>query len=130
MKKFLLNLFVAVILAASSCHPLVEITEKPDITDTTTVTTDTTLGNLNPGMYMKTYLYTPFQLDSMCVVDVLPRNLNDWTKNTLTDFETNMTIVRYAYMKEFNELYEMLYIVTPEGDIYIVQKRQAIKSEK
>ena len=130
MKKFLLNLFVAVILATSSCHPLVEITEKPDLTDTTTVITDTTLGNLSPGMYMKTFYYNAFQLDSMCVVDNLPRSLNDWTKNTLTDFETNIVIVRYAYIKEYNEIYEMLYIVTPNGDIYVVQKREAIKEEK
>ena len=62
----------------------------------------------------------------MCVADTLPMKFEGWTCRTYTDYETNQYIVRYMYVKELNDNYEMIYIVTPRGDIYVVSKRKVV----
>lgn len=77
------------------------------------------------NMYQTTHEYKQYQLDSMCVADNLPNNLDQWIKRTYQDYETNVYIDRYIYIKEINDSYEMVYIVTQKGDIFVVSKRKA-----
>ena len=78
------------------------------------------------NMYQVKLMYNAFQVDSMCVADLLPRNFDGWLRSTYVDYETNQYIVRYMYVKELNDNYEMIYIVTPRGDIYVVSKRKVV----
>ena len=72
--------------------------------------TDIVAGTQN--MYQETIQYVQYQVDSMCVADKLPRNFEGWISNTYQDYETQSTIVRHMYIKEMNDKYEMVYIVT------------------
>ena len=75
-------------------------------------------------MKQVTHRYNAYQIDSMCVADALPANFNGWIKKTYSDYETNQSIVRYMFIKELNEYNEMIYIVTPRGEMFIVAKRK------
>ena len=91
--------------------------------------TETVMGTTQ-NMYQVTHEYNARQIDSMCVVDVLPRNLNDWIQRSYNDYETNEYVTRYMYIKEMNNNYEMIYIVTPRGEIYVVSKRRVVTEEE
>lgn len=88
----------------------------------------------NPGvvlgttqnMYQETHEYTTFQLDSMCAVDGLPKSLDEWIRRTFSDYETNEVVVRYMYIKEMNNNYELTYIIAPKGELYVVSKRKVV----
>ena len=83
--------------------------------------TDVTMGN--PAMFAQTMIYNARQLDSMCVVDGLSTNLNDWLISTYYDYETNERVDRYAYIKVISEDEELSYILTPRDTLYKVTKR-------
>lgn len=93
-------------------------------------------GGNNPGtevvmgstqnMYQVTHEYNALQVDSMCVADVLPRNFDGWTRRAYGDYETGQYVVRYMYVKELNNNFEMIYIVTPRGELYVVSKRKVV----
>ena len=118
-KRFIVLVFLLLALLSSvACGPTEKLGKK-----------DNTLFSTGSRMYMTTNTYTNYQLDSMCVVDTLPKDLNQWVKGTYTDFETNAYIIRYMYIKELAIDYEITYIVTPRQDIYIVQKRRVIKEK-
>lgn len=72
-----------------------------------------------------THTYTSFQLDSMCVADTLPQNLNEWLGKSYTDSETKKRITRYMYIKQLTDTGELIYIVTPRESLFIVKKRTA-----
>lgn len=78
-----------------------------------------TLGSMKAYVYN----YSPAQVDSMCVADKLPRDLNDWTTGTYTDYETGTIYIRKIYIKEFDSKKEMIYIITPTEYYYKVIKR-------
>ena len=82
-----------------------------------------------PAMYGKTMVLSSHQLDSLCAVDGLSRNLSDWISMAYVDFETGATIEKYAYIKFVGENDELTYILTPEGDAYKVTKR-IVKEEE
>ena len=84
--------------------------------------TEVTIGT--PSMYQVDYEYTGYQVDSMCVADSLPRNFDDWLRRAYQDYETSEYIVRYMYIRDLNDNYEMIYIITPRGEIYVVSKRK------
>ena len=81
----------------------------------------TTLGS--PAMFGQTSMITKRQLDSVCVVDGLSVNLNNWLKSTYVDYETNKQIERYAFIKILNENEEMMYILMPVDTLYKLTKR-------
>lgn len=91
--------------------------------------TETVIG-VTQNMYQVVHEYDARQVDSMCVVDVLPRNLNDWISKSYNDFETNEYVVRHMYIKELNDDSELIYIVTERGDIYFVSKRKVVTEEE
>lgn len=128
MKRLIFSLCLLLFLLLTACNPTLKVTSKPSITNNTSDTL--VIGSLNPGMYMKTYYFNEAQVDSMCVVDKLPQNLNEWVNSSFTDYETNAIIIRYIFIKEYDNDYEMIYVITKEGEIYSIQKREAIKSEK
>lgn len=78
------------------------------------------------NMYQTTHEYTAFQLDSMCTADAIPSDFNSWIRRAYSDYETNQSIVRYMYVKEFNDNFEMIYIVTQRGEMYVVSKRKVV----
>jgi len=82
------------------------------------------------NMYQVVHMYTVQQVDSMCVVDVLPRDLNNWISKSYNDYETKKYIVRYMYIKELNNDAEMIYILTERGDMYAVSKRKVVSEEE
>ena len=122
MKNKVLSLiiFFSLLFCFTGCGTLNKIFHKTDKENT-----ETTLGSTQ-NMYQTTHEYTMRQIDSMCVVDTLPMKFAGWKSSTYTDYETNQHIVRYMYIKEMNDNYEMVYIVTPRGDIYVVSKRKVV----
>lgn len=77
-------------------------------------------------MYQTTHNYTAFQVDSMCVADALPVDFKGWIRRAYSDYETNEYVIRYMYIKELNDNYEMIYIVTPRGEMFVVSKRKVV----
>ena len=69
------------------------------------------------------YEYNGKQVDSMCVADKLPRDLNDWATSSYTDYETGNNYTRKIYVKEYDGKREMIYIITPLERLYKVVKR-------
>lgn len=78
------------------------------------------------NMYQQTVNYVQYQVDSMCVADNLPKDFEGWITSSYQDYETNAYIIRHMYIKEMNDNYEMVYIVTQKGDIYVVSKRKTV----
>lgn len=122
MKDKILSLiiFFSLLFSFTGCGTLNKIFHKTDKENT-----ETTFGTTQ-NMYQVTHEYTMHQIDSMCVADMLPMKFEGWTCKTYTDYETNQYIIRYMYIKELNDNYEMIYIVTPRGDIYAVSKRKVV----
>ena len=122
MKDKILSLiiFFSLLFSFTGCGTLNKIFHKTDKENTETTFSTT------QNMYQVTHEYTMHQIDSMCVADMLPMKFEGWTCKTYTDYETNQYIVRYMYVKELNDNYEMIYIVTPRGDIYAVSKRKVV----
>ena len=122
MKDKILSLiiFFSLLFSFTGCGTLNKIFYKTDKENT-----ETTFGTTQ-NMYQVTHEYTMHQIDSMCVADMLPMKFEGWTCKTYTDYETNQYIIRYMYIKELNDNYEMIYIVTPRGDIYAVSKRKVV----
>ena len=124
MKKRFINIFFCMflILSATSCGMLNKIFHK----NTNNGNTELNLGSIQ-SMHQINENYTAAQVDSMCITDNLPKNLNNWTSSGFIDFETNNRTVRYMYIKGYDEdKYEMIYLVTPRGGIYLVSKRKVV----
>ena len=121
MKKLFLRLLAMLVLLSGliSCGPTNKVV-------TGSENEEVVVGNQR--MYQENNRYNTRQVDSMCVVDALPRNFEEWIRRTYTDYETNAYVVRYVYLKVINDNYELVYIVTPRGDMYIVSKR-IVKTE-
>lgn len=82
------------------------------------------------SMFMVTHEYSTYQLDSMCVADGLPKNLDQsWISRTYLDYETRQYVSKYMYIKELNNNYEMIYTVTPKYEMFIVSKREVKEEE-
>jgi hypothetical protein len=126
MKNKLLSLIVlfSIIFSFTGCGLLKKVTNKDNGSDTEIVMGTT------QNMYQVMHEYNAQQVDSMCVVDVLPRDLNDWIRRTYSDYETKEYVTRYMYIKELNDNREMIYIVTPRGEIYVVSKRRVVTEEE
>jgi uncharacterized protein YaiE (UPF0345 family) len=50
-------------------------------------------------MYARVFQYSTRQVDSMCVVDGLPRNLEDWANSSYNEYETGRRVVKMVYIK-------------------------------
>ena len=75
---------------------------------------------------MRAYVYTydARQVDSMCVVDKLPRDLGEWTATAYSDYETGKRVVKRMYIKEFSEKEELIYLISEEDErLYKIIKR-------
>ena len=105
----------------TGCGMLNKIFHKDSGNENTEVVMGTT-----QNMYQITVEYTPRQVDSMCVADGLPETFDGWIRRAYSDYETNEYIVRYMYIKELNDNFEMIYIVTPRGEMYVVSKRRVV----
>jgi hypothetical protein len=79
-----------------------------------------------PSMYQITTTYNERQLDSMCLADNIPEAFDGWIGRAYQDYETKEYTLRYMYIKELNDNFEMIYIVTPKGELYVVSKRKVI----
>lgn len=126
MKNKLLSLIVlfSIIFSFTGCGLLKKVTNKDNGSDTENVIGTT------QNMYQVMHEYNAQQVDSMCVVDILPRDLNDWIRRSYNDYETKEYVTRYMYIKELNDNREMIYIVTPRGEIYVVSKRRVVTEEE
>lgn len=117
-KLFSFLIFLVLLVSTSSCGLLGKLGKNKQDNNTEIIA--------GQGMKMTTYQYTEYQLDSLCNADNLPVIPDGWIRKTYSDYETNEYVVRYMYIKELTETYELIYIVTPKGDMYIVNKRQTI----
>ena len=120
-KLFTLIVFVSLLFSLTGCGMLNKIFHRQGNNENTEVVVGTT-----QNMYQITVEYTQHQVDSMCVADGLPETFDDWIRRGYLDYETNTNIVRYMYIKDMNDNYEMIYIVTPRGEIYVVSKRKVV----
>ena len=120
-KLFTLIVFVSLLFSLTGCGMLNKIFHRQGNNENTEVVIGTT-----QNMYQITVEYTQHQVDSMCVADGLPETFDDWIRRGYLDYETNTNIVRYMYIKDLNDNYEMIYIITPRGEIYVVSKRKVV----
>ena len=120
-KLFTLIVFVSLLFSLTGCGMLNKIFHGQGNNENTEVVVGTT-----QNMYQITVEYTQHQVDSMCVADGLPETFDDWIRRGYLDYETNTNIVRYMYIKDLNDNYEMIYIITPRGEIYVVSKRKVV----
>ena len=90
--------------------------------------TDVSYGT--PAMYGQTMTINSRQLDSICTVDGISRNLDDWLSYFFFDYETNMKVDRYAYIKVLSETEEISYILTPVDTLYRITKRTVIEEDE
>lgn len=118
---FSLIVFLSLMFSFTGCGMLNKIFHKDGGNENTEVVMGTT-----QNMYQITVEYTPRQVDSMCVADGLPETFDGWIRRAYSDYETNEYIVRYMYIKELNDNFEMIYIVTPRGEMYVVSKRRVV----
>ena len=120
MKKKLFSLIIlfSMLFSFDSCGLLQKLSNKGS--DDTEVVVGT------QNMYQQTVNYVQYQVDSMCVADNLPKNFEGWISTSYQDYETKVYITRHLYIKEMNDNYEMVYIVTQKGDIFVVSKRKTV----
>lgn len=123
-KIFSFIILVSMLLSFNSCGLIKKLSQNDNGENTTIMAGGT------QNMYQSTYEYSQWQLDSLCNADNLPNNLNDWINRGYQDYETDAYITRYMYIKELNDNYEMIYIVTPRGEIYVVSKRKVVTEEE
>ena len=108
MKQFILAIFIS--LSLVSCG----VSKKTTIDDSV----------IAGSLYGYTQIITSAQLDSVCVVDILPKDLNDWNTTSFYDFETNKKIIEWMYIKELGKEYEAIYILIPKSNTsYKLTKR-------
>lgn len=121
MKNKFLSLIVllSVIFSLNGCGLIKKISNKNN-SDTEVVMGAT------QNMYQVMHEYNARQIDSMCVVDALPRDLNEWLSKSFNDYETNEYVVRRMYIKELNNNREMIYLITERGEMYVVSKRSVV----
>lgn len=62
------------------------------------------------------------QIDSICTVDTLP-NFNTWISARFTDYETNKVFLKRMYIKQYNDDYEIVYILVGDCEPYKITKR-------
>jgi hypothetical protein len=120
-KLFSLIVFVSLLFSFTGCGLLNKIFHKQGNNEKTEVV----IGS-SQNMYQVTVEYTQMQVDSMCVADSLPEMFDCWIRRGYLDYETNESIVRYMYIKDLNDNYEMIYIITPRGEMYVVSKRRVV----
>lgn len=53
-----------------------------------------------PQYVSPTREYITSNIDSICQVDTLPTNSEDWILNPLRDYETREGIIQYLYIKD------------------------------
>ncbi len=70
-----------------------------------------------------THYYTLAQIDSMCIIDKLPRNLDEWVTEKYLDFEYSKYIIKRMYIKVYSEESELIYTIIPREELYKVTKR-------
>lgn len=63
------------------------------------------------------------QLDSLCSVDNLSRDLNEWMQTAFYDYETNAKITKYVWINSISEDIETMYIIVPVDTLYDFTKR-------
>lgn len=70
--------------------------------------------NINNG---KTY-----QIDSLIKADTLPV-LSNWIASTFVDYNTNKTITKRVYVRQYSKKCENVYIITGNNEPYGIIKR-------
>ena len=70
--------------------------------------------------------YTPEQVDSLCDVDGLPKDLTKWNSSFMVDEDKNI-IKQYMYIPKQDTA---IYVITDCDSIYRFKKRVKIKLDK
>ena len=110
MKNLFKKIFISVVIVATmvGCGCLKKV-KTDDITYGTSMLVSYTM---NASMR---------QVDSICTADSLP-SIDLWTVSQFIDYETNTSIVKRMYFKEFGKS-EILYIITGTTEPYVVTRR-------
>lgn len=118
MKKILCKCLIAVslVIGLSSCGNAWKAKHSQQ--------TETTI---NGAMYGYVMVLNERGLDSLCFVDALPRDLDEWKATAYRDYETNKTVVKRMYIKELTETREAIYILIPKQQLYKITKRIVIE---
>lgn len=66
---------------------------------------------------------TNHQLDSICVVDGLSQDFNNWINTYYIDYETRDTIYKHTFIKRIDLNEEVIYVVTEWKDSLAIIKR-------
>ena len=74
--------------------------------------------------------YNEYQLDSICRVERLPNDMEEWYGTLIYDYETNKKIDQYVFIKECNRKSEVIYTITVEDSTYYFTKRVVEKIQK
>lgn len=63
-----------------------------------------------------------FQVDSLINADTLP-SLDKWISSTFIDYNTNKSVVKRMYIKQYSPKHEILYLVIGESEPFEIIKR-------
>lgn len=80
-------------------------------------------GVVSGALYGYEQIINNRQLDSICTVDVLPRDLSSWSKSSFTDYETQKRLTKMMYIKHLDSKSETIYILVPKDTLYKITKR-------
>ena len=83
----------------------------------------------NKGMIYNEYekVINRYQLDSICKVDSLNNNIDEWLKIALFTSDYKEQITQYTYIKKNDSEREIIYVLTPQDSLFIITKRITIK---
>lgn len=110
-KNFLLGLLV--IASMSGCGLLCKQKQNTD---------GQTYGTSMRILYDKDFTYAQF--DSICVVDAIPMDLEQWKAYSSRDYETNNVITEYMFIKSLETNAEVIYrLMIVDEDTYNIYKR-------
>lgn len=110
-KNFLLGLLV--IFSMTSCGLLFKQKQNND---------PQTYGTSMRILYDKDFTYAQF--DSICVVDVIPQDLEQWISHSAQDYETGKMITEYLFIKSIDSNNEEIYrLIILDEDTYNIYKR-------
>lgn len=71
-------------------------------------------------------VYNSYQLDSVCNIERIPYDLEQWHNNFFYDYETNEKINQYIFVKN----QDVIYTITVDDSIYYFTKRIVQKIQK
>lgn len=70
------------------------------------------------------------QLDSLCVADTLSCDFNDWEHGEFISYNTNDTVRKYVWVKQWDDGTLIKYVVTGTKEPFLVEKTETYNANR